>query len=339
MNIIDSPRIAIVGCGAIAESFHLPALAKHQGVVERSVLVDPDTARTEHLSRKFGIKSKASSHNDVLGEIDGAVVTTPHHLHFPIARDCLTAGAHVLCEKPLAVDPKEAHELVALAENKGVGLAVNNTRRLYPSYRRISEILNQGELGEIQRFVFHEGEVMAWPAATGFYFGLMGAAKGVLLDRGAHVLDLICWWLGGKPEIDRYQDDSFGGSEATAEVSFHLNGCVGNAYLSWLSRYPNKFRIEGTQGAIEAGIYELSSFFREDAIGQREKVRIPTKIRTFNELGGIIIDDFIDVVRDGSCPVVQGSDVLASLALLDECYAMRTRFEMPWHENCEVSIV
>lgn len=335
----DSLRIAVIGCGAIAESFHLPALAKHPDVLKHLVLVDPNTERATEIARNFGVERIAERHDEILAKIDGAVVTAPHHLHFRIARDCLNAGVHTLCEKPLAESPNEARELADLADENGIRLAVNNTRRLYPSSRRIREIIQKADLGEIHRLVIYEGEKMSWPAATGFYFGLMGSGKGVLLDRGAHVLDLICWWLGARPEIDSYYDDSFGGSEAVANISFRLGNCRGDVYLSWLSLYPNTFRIEGERGALEVGTYELASFIREDTSGRRCKVRLHSDIKAVSDFGKIIINDFLEVLRSGKEPIVNGRDVLPGLEMLDECYSRRQRFSMPWHENYEVANV
>src|SRR5712664_4161598 len=94
--------IALVGCGAIAQTFHLPALLAEPGVRERLILVDRDLARAQALGDGRGLSAYASDLDDVLGRIDAAVLAVPHRLHFALAMRCLSSGVHVLCEKPLA---------------------------------------------------------------------------------------------------------------------------------------------------------------------------------------------------------------------------------------------
>ncbi|MBI4419846.1 MAG: Gfo/Idh/MocA family oxidoreductase, partial [Gemmatimonadetes bacterium] len=195
---------------------HVPALAEHPGVRDRLVLVDRDLDRARGLAGAFGVTSVAADYRDVLGRVGGVVIALPHHLHFRAALDCLRAGVHVLCEKPLAESAAEVAELVAAAEQSHVTLAVNNTRRLFPPSRKVHELLSEGAIGAVRFLGFYEGAKYGWPSASGFAFGLRGTAKGVLLDLGAHVLDLVCWWLGCRPRVTAYADDSFGGSEAVA---------------------------------------------------------------------------------------------------------------------------
>src|SRR6267142_4599330 len=120
-----APAVAVIGCGAIARSAHVPALALRDAVRQRTVLVDQDIGRASALAREFGIATTAVDYRDVLSTVQGAVIALPHHLHFPVALDCLRAGVHVLCEKPLATTAAEAAQLVAASKRARVGLAVN----------------------------------------------------------------------------------------------------------------------------------------------------------------------------------------------------------------------
>ncbi len=330
-----APTVAVVGCGAIASMQHVPALAQYPGVRERLVLVDQDLDRARGLARAFDAPSVAADYREVLGAVDGVVIALPHQLHYRVALDCLRAGVHVLCEKPLAESAAEVAELVAAAEQSQVTLAVNNTRRLFPPSRKVHELLQEGAIGPVRFLGYYDGAKYGWPSASGFAFGLRGTRKGVLLDVGAHVLDLVCWWLGCQPRVTAYADDSFGGSEAVAKVSFTDGKAHGEVHLSWLAKLPNSFRIEGEAGSIVGSVYDWHAVELTSRSGRRKVIRLNSGIRTTSDAGGLVVENFLDVIRNGRPPLVSAQDVAPSIAMIEECYARRRRFVMPWHDDWE----
>jgi predicted dehydrogenase len=324
------PRVAVVGCGAIAEIFHLPALAREPAVIAQAILVDPDARRAGQLAGRFGAATTATDYREVLDRVDGIVLAVPHHLHYPIALDALRQGRHVLCEKPLAEAATQVEELVKAAQAHDVSLAVNNTMRFYPSCRKVRELIQEHAIGEPLHLRFLMGEKFDWPAATGFYVGTGGARRGVLLDKGAHALDLVCWWLGGRPTLTRYQDDSCGGIEAVASVFFTHARCNGEVHLSWLSRFENSYRIEGSAGAVEGGLFEWSFIILEDRWGRRQRVPLETTAREPADFGADVMANFLDILRGKATAVVSAGAVMESISLIEECYARREPYSMPW---------
>ena len=96
-------RLAILGCGAITRGEHIPAVSAHPGV-QLVALVDTDLPRANALIRNRGLNCRAvADYREVLGEVDAVVNALPNHLHESSNVDCLRAGKHVLCEKPLAI--------------------------------------------------------------------------------------------------------------------------------------------------------------------------------------------------------------------------------------------
>src|SRR5262245_46665142 len=96
-------RIAVVGCGAVTENFHLPVLAGHDGVVI-SALVDPNTARAENLAKLYKVSTVLPSSSQLNRRIaDAALLATPAFLHAPESIDLMRKGFHVLVEKPMAL--------------------------------------------------------------------------------------------------------------------------------------------------------------------------------------------------------------------------------------------
>jgi predicted dehydrogenase len=327
----ETPVIALIGCGAITEALHLPALSRHPEVMAKVVCVDPNLERAKAMATRFGAAAAVDRYQDVIADVDGAIVAVPPKLHYPIAMDLLAARVNVLCEKPLTESGEHARRLVAKAEQMGVALCVNNYRRLYPSSIKVRDLIAAGDLGAVRRIEFSWGEEFDWPAASGAYFGV-AAGRGVLADKGAHLLDLVCWWLGGKPEVVSYEDDSMGGTEAVAVLHFRRKECQGVVRLSWLSRYANTFLVEGDRATAAGRLFDWNTVDLERPSGRREKLRLPSSAKVPQDLGKTLLDNFLDVVRGRAVPLVAGSDVLPSIELLDDCYASRKRMALPWYD-------
>jgi predicted dehydrogenase len=186
-NHNSTPPIAVIGCGAITESFYLPAL-KALSIMEHVILVDTNIKRAQDLATQFGAKEVAGNYREVVSKVRGAIVAVPHHLHYPVSKEFLQNGVHLLCEKPLAEFPDQATDMVRLAESSNVTIGVNHTRRFLPSYARVKNLLDNGAIGAVRSITYLDGGEFNWPTASGFYFDSKISNKGVLLDIGTHLL-------------------------------------------------------------------------------------------------------------------------------------------------------
>jgi predicted dehydrogenase len=328
------PSLALVGCGAIADAFHLPALTRRAELLGKLIVVDADPARAEAVRARVGAAEAVSDHRAVLSRVRGAIIATPHRLHHPITLDFVRAGAHVLCEKPLAESAEQVDELTAAASKAGVHVAVNHTMRLYSTHREVARLTSSGELGEVREIHYELGDNFQWPATSNTYFGTKAGGRGVLFDTGAHVIDLVCWWLGGEPEIEDYADDSRGGTEAVARIVLRRGATVAQVRLSWLSKLRNQYRVIGTRGSIEGAVYEWSAFTRRNASGASRRVKTD-RARTFDDFADQLLSNFVDVIERGAQPLIGSADTRASIAVINGCYARRSPFAEPWHEACE----
>lgn len=327
-----APPIAVVGAGAIADIFHLPALARRPDLRPHVVVVDRDAGRAREIAQKHGFARHASDFREVLPEVRGAIIAVPHHLHFPMSRECVAAGVHVLCEKPVAESPEEIDVLEAEAGRHGVTVSVNNTRRLYPSTRAVKETLDAGRLGEVRRIDFEEGGAFEWPAVGEGYFGAAAGGHGVLFDVGAHVLDLVAWWLDGTPEVVDYADDAAGGTEAVAEIRLRKGACEAWVKLSWLSKLKNRYRITGSNGyVIEHGIYDWRSPTMIAPDGRRSTMKTPSGPATYPGFADVLIESFVDVITGRADPLIPASSVRSGVGLIAECYARRRPLPAPWN--------
>lgn len=115
----DLPRVGIVGTGWWAARHHLPALTARDDVAVVALCDLRRDVRTD-LARKYGVPIAVDDLPAMLGaELDGVVICSPNHLHAPQAVECLRAGCHVLCEKPLAVESGASAAVVAEVARSG----------------------------------------------------------------------------------------------------------------------------------------------------------------------------------------------------------------------------
>ena len=328
-------RLALIGCGAAARSYYLPVFQGLPNVARGLYLVDKDIGRARELAGMLGSSNYAERHEEILGEVQGVIIAAPHFLHYPIALDCLKRRLHVLCEKPLADAASHAVELIDEAEKQGVTLSVNNTWRMFPAFREICRLVSEGCLGKLREINIIEGQKFDWESYTNFYVNPQLSAKGALLDVGAHFLDLVCWWAGGKPQLVSCEDDSFGGPESVVRIKARKGDCGIELKLNRLVDVDSSIAVAGERGRIECHATDWKLFTYTPKGGRPETRRIATPIRMYWEFVEQLVRNFVNVVSRKEAPLVPVRDVLASILFLEECYHRRSRLPMPWYEKLE----
>ena len=140
--------VAIIGCGGIALQNHVPGLSlcPETRIV---ALCDADASRLEQARQQTGVAFSSTHYEDVLArdEVQAVIIATPNHTHAPIALAALARGAHVLCEKPLALNAGEAGLMAETADRAGVRHMTAFTYRFVPAMRYLRALVEQGDLG------------------------------------------------------------------------------------------------------------------------------------------------------------------------------------------------
>lgn len=335
MTNSKTPRIAVIGCGAIAEEYYLPALASLPPVMENLILVDQDQTRLDKFTAKYQVRRSARDYREVQNEADGVIIALPTGLHASIGVEFLSRRIPILCEKPLAEDAAHARILIEMAYQKETALAVNYLQRVIPHFAQVKQLLNEKRYGSPLKMEYVIGELFNWPTVSGFYFKSDPSTRGVLRDRGAHAVDHICWWLGGKPDVTASYNDSFGGSEAVAHVEFEKDACKGKLLMSWFADVPCRFSIECERGTLEGEIYDYQKLIITEG-GRRREVFVNSPIHTKLDVAREVVSNFIAVIEKGAKPLVQGGDVLESIEFTDEAYEKAQLLDMPWYRMAEV---
>jgi len=192
--------VGLIGAGYIGP-IHLGALARLGGVKVKTV-IDVNGELAKKAAAAYNVPNSGTDHREVINDPDIDVIhnCTPNKYHYQITKDALNAGKQVLSEKPLAMDLKEAEELVDLAEKKRAVTGIDFCYRYYPVVQEMAVRVLRGEAGVVRM-------------VTGSYFQdwlsreidwtwrLLRSESGdsnITADLGSHWFDLIQFVTGLK---------------------------------------------------------------------------------------------------------------------------------------------
>jgi predicted dehydrogenase len=325
-------KLAILGCGAIAKSVHLPVIALSDQV-EVTVLVDKALPRARELADKHGVPTVVDDYQAITGKVDAAIVALPNYLHAPVTIDLLRQGIHVLVEKPMALKASSCDEMIEASSNSGVVLAVGLDCRFFTGAQFVEQALKSGLLGDIISFDLRLGTVFRWPVASDFMFRKETAGGGVLIDVGVHALDLLLWWLGDCESVE-YYDDAMGGVEADCMLHLQLQcGASGIVEVSRTRNLRNSWILRGERGTLEvdAGFKSIHLKIGDQDIALAgQAVRGGVADRGGQEVFCRQLDDFADAISNRRAPFVPGQEGKRAVELIETCYASRQLLEQPW---------
>lgn len=195
------PKIVLIGAGWAARHVHLPGL-KAAGV-PATAICDIVPGPAEALASEFGIGRVYTDYREMIEreQPDAVHVLLPNVLHREPVLFALAAGAHVLCEKPIATSTAEACEMFAAAESAGRKLMAAQVWRWEANARAVKRMIDAGDLGDIYYGEATALRRMGIPTWGRFHYR-ESSHGGALLDIGVHMLDLAVW-LMGNPEPTR----------------------------------------------------------------------------------------------------------------------------------------
>jgi predicted dehydrogenase len=318
----EALRVGLVGCG-----FHGSALA--QAIVRTDLLrlvacADPDEAAA---GRAAALAPEVSTHNSVEAllaesDLDAVVVATPHHLLAPVALAALSAGKHVLAEKPMALSEPEAVQIEIAAANAGVCyMAGYSFRFSMASYVR--DLLAAGVAGEIQAIT---GSIGMGPMNHG-WVALPETGGGPLFYVGCHLIDLILWFLADEPvglyaDVRRRADT---GTDETSAIQIRFaNGAIAQCLVTQAaSTFSYELEIHGRTGKIALRGRNFLQFEIEVSSNTVQAYREPTTIHPGVRRDNISmmlvpeLEEFARSIQERRPPAITASDGRRVLQVLD----------------------
>jgi predicted dehydrogenase len=240
---MERVRVAQIGCGYWGQN-----LLRNFGEVDDVALVaacDLDSSLLARAKRRYPTLRVTQDYSDILSDpqIDAVVLATPVSTHYRFARKALEAGKHVLVEKPLATSTYEALDLIELAERWHKVLMVDHTFLYTSAVRRMKELIDRGEIGEL---LYYD--------SVRINLGLIQSDTNVLWDLGPHDFSIMEYLCG----LDPVSVSAIGVGhldyphQSITYVTVRFNSkLIAHFHLNWLA--PVKVRmtlVGGTQKMI-----------------------------------------------------------------------------------------
>jgi predicted dehydrogenase len=310
MRRLDTIRWGLVGCGDIAEKRVAPALRESPGSTLAAVARAQADKAADFAARHGASRSYADWRDLVRDDgIDAVYVATPVRLHAEQAVAAAEAGKHVMCEKPMALDPASCDRMIAAARAHGVRLGVAYYRHHYPLVRRLRALLESGELGDpvlaqmqaFEPFDPGPGHPRAWLLRRGESGG------GPMADFGCHRVEVLLDLLGplagaqGASCRARFRDREV---EDTCIATLRFRGGASAVIAVTHAAYERRDTLEiyGTLGSAHVGVLNAGTVRVVTAAGTREEHHPPHA-----NLHQPLVEDFVAAVRDGREPAVTGA--------------------------------
>ncbi len=226
--------VGIIGCGGIARGKHIPALLQVEGV-KLAAFCDLIEERAQTAAQEFGAPgAKAyTDYREMLKHpgLQVVHVLTPNSSHGEISCAAMEAGLDVMCEKPMAINAKEAKAMLDCRNKTGRKLSIGYQTRFLPECQYLKQCCEQGDLGEIyyaRALALRRRAVPTW----GVFLDAEKQGGGPLIDIGTHALDLTLWMM------DNYEPDLVMGSV------YRKLGDRENAANAWGPWDPKQYTVE-----------------------------------------------------------------------------------------------
>jgi predicted dehydrogenase len=293
-------KIAVIGVGHLGKE-HARIYSQLPNV-ELVGVIDRDSVRAGEIASLY----KTFAYTDVdsiIQKVDAASIVVPTDQHFEVTKKLISAGKHVLVEKPITSTLKEAKTLVSLAEKKRILLQVGHIERFNPIIQAVSKFVKNPRFIEIHRLS---------------PFTPRGTEVSVVLDLMIHDIDIILALVKDKIKnieaigvnvLTKHEDI------ANARIAFK-NGCVANLTASRVSaERMRKIRI------FQANSYTSVDYYKQEGVSYyKEGQEI---LRKFIEVGKdeplkLELQDFVECVLKGKRPKVSGDDAFLALQVAEK---------------------
>jgi UDP-N-acetylglucosamine 3-dehydrogenase len=320
-------KVAVIGCGSIAQHRHIPEYASNPNV-ELVAFCDPVIQRAEHFAEAYGGKAY-SSYEEMLQQekVDAVSVCTPNYLHAPATIAAANAGVHVLVEKPMAVSAEETESMIAAARTNGVYLMVGHNQRLMSPHVKAKEILDSGKMGRVLTFrtAFGHGGPEHWSVDGGnsWFFRHNEAIMGAMGDLGVHKADLIRWLLSDEVTevaamIGTLHKERTDVDDNAICLLRMKSGIIGNLVASWTSY---KGEDNSTIFWCEHGVMKIGTDPHDQVIvelkdGTVMKPQVGEISTNEKQIPSGVMDEFITSIMTGTEPSISGEEGARSLKVI-----------------------
>lgn len=337
-------KIGIIGTGSISEQ-HIEAYLSNSSV-ELYAFCDLNEDRLKFMAEKYKVKHTFTDMNEMLKlpEIDAVSVCTWNSAHAPCTIAALSAGKHVLCEKPMSVSKKDAEAMKEAADRNGKLLMIGFVRRYGNDCKILKEFIESDYFGDLY---YAKATYLRRKGNPGGWFGDKArSGGGPLIDLGVHVIDLVRFLMGNPKPVSVYgatfkklgERKNIKGKQfykassatendicdvedlATAMIRFD-NGAVLSIEASFslnIKKDEGKIELFGTKGGAkldpELELYsEINDYLADVSLDAQTSL-------SFDGLFAKEINHFVSCIADGTPCISPAGDGIEIMAILDAIY-------------------
>ena len=318
-------RVGVIGCG-----YWGPNLIRNFVEITSADLVgvaDLSAARLARIKTLYPAVAVTEDYRDLIEmRLDAVVIATPPPSHFPIARDCLLHGLHVMVEKPFTLSSRHARDLIEIAEARNLVLMVGHTFLYNCAVQTLKEIVDSGDLGDIY-----------YVDAARLSLGLFQPSLNVLWDLAPHDISIVLYLLGTSPVAVSAHGMAcvFGGLHDVVYVNMEMpGGILAHVHVSWLD--PCKVRRITVVGSKKMVVFNDVETLEKIKIYDRG-VDAPPYTETYGEFqcsyryGNVLIprvpageplrlecQHFLECIETGDQPRSSGIEGLKVVEILED---------------------
>jgi predicted dehydrogenase len=352
-------KIGIIGAGGVAQYGHIPSFQTIPGV-DVAAISDTNKDKLEFVSKHFGIVDTYTEYEHLLKrkDIDGVSICIPNHLHAEVSIAALKSGKHVLCEKPFAINTKQAEAVINEASKSGKLFFENFTQRFDLTTKIINSYISKGKLGHIYYTKCSYLRRKGHPGLGGWFTHKKESGGGSLIDIGVHVMDLGMYFMGspkpvslmasaydyftkhaddgGWPPSSTRLGDNFNKKVDTEDLATALikfdNGSTLLLEAGWAgySETGIKISLFGTKAGVElvkavGGVDEgRPIYFKivEEIDGHLFEINpvVPNTFSYWNNTFPGFINHFVACIRKEDKPIIELNYLLTVQKIIDSVY-------------------
>lgn len=331
-------RVGVIGLGM---GEHHVAMFKTCAEATVAAVADSDPNRLKMVAQKYDISAAYTDGFRMVQKenLDVVSIATPNKFHKPLTLAALKAGAHVLCEKPMALNAAEARQMLETANQLNRRLMINFSYRFTPQSQALKQAVDSGLLGEVYfaRTVWHRRRGM--PRFGGWFGQKALSGGGPLIDLGVHRLDLALWLMGyPKPvwvlastynpiasALARRERKAFDVEDLAVGLIRFANGATVEVEASWAANIREnelmETRLLGTKAGLVQRNCDEAYQFEAEIFLERDGAQWDMKLHAPPNYSGSAMAHFVDCIVHDKPHIATGEEGLIVMELLDAIYA------------------
>lgn len=329
-------RWGVIGSGGIAQRRTIPEGIAPAVNAQLVSVYDVNAQVNESVAAKFGARTCSTVEQLLDSGVDAVYVASPAFAHCAQVLACASAGKHVLCEKPLAMNVAEAENVVNRCREAGVKLGTAFMMRFHAQHQAALRLIQEGRLGKP---VYARAQLSCWypPIEGAWRQDPALGGGGSLMDMGGHCIDLLEMFLGPAARVCCFTGRSvhaYASEDSAAVLISFESGATGTVDTFFcipdessknvLELYGSKGSIiargtigQGESGDMVAYLSESGGYDAQQSRAEGGGMRLePTPVNMYRAE----IEAFSQAVLDGTEPPVTGEDGLHSQRVLAACY-------------------